>query len=152
MKALLTFIITLTVSIQAFSCECPEYNLHEFDSQSYEWSDVVLTGEIVQTGEEYQIKVIEVFKGKVENKALFVLTTGDEEVLICTFYPHRKGEYLLYLKKTAINGKPFYYSMECMGSRLLNSEYLPVSLATEKSKKEISQETSNWIEKLRRKK
>lgn len=143
----------LALSAKTFACECPEYNLEELDKVSYEWSDVILIGEIIKTGTDYQIKVIEVLKWKIDEEIITGKTIGDsEEFNNCTFYPNRKGEYLLYLKKIVINGMTYYYSSECLGSRLLNLDYSPVSLDTEKSKAEIISETNKWINKLRKEK
>ena len=153
MRQILTIIMILALSTKIFACECPEYNLEELDKVSYEWSDVILIGEIIKTGTDYQIKVIEILKGKIDESIIIGKTMGDSaEYNTCTFYPNRKGEYLLYLKKRVINGMTYYYSSECLGSRLLNLDYSPVSLDTEKSKAEIISETNKWINKLRKEK
>lgn len=150
MKQILTIIMVLAFSAKSIACECPEYNLEELDKVSYEWSDVILIGEIIKTGTDFEIKVTEVLKGKIVEKIIIGKTIGDsEEFNNCTFYPSRKGEYLLYLKKIVINGMTYYYSSECLGSRLLNLDYSPVSLDTRKSKEEIIAETNKWINKLR---
>lgn len=143
----------LTFSAKSIACECPEYNLENLDKVSYEWSDVILIGEIIKTGTDFKIKVTEVLKGKIVANIIIGKTIGDsEEFNNCTFYPNRKGEYLLYLKKIVINGMICYYSSECLGSRLLNLDYSPVSLDTRKSKEEIIAETNKWISKLRKEK
>ncbi len=153
MKQILLIITTLVLSAKIFACECPEYNLEKLDKESYEWSHVILIGEIINTGTEYEIKVIELLKGKIDENIIIGKTIGDnEEFNTCTFYPNRKGEYLLYLKKTIIKGVTYYYSSQCLGSRLLNLDYTPVSLITEKSKTEIISETNKWINILREKK
>lgn len=153
MRQILTLILILTLTAKMFACECPEYNLKELDKISYEWSDVVLVGEIKRTGTNYEVNVKEILKGTLDENIITGRTTGDDEVFnTCTFYPPGKGEYLLYLKKIIIEGRTFYYSSQCLGSRLLNLEYSPVSLYTEKSKSEIIAETYEWINKLREEK
>ncbi|WP_299762528.1 hypothetical protein [uncultured Pontibacter sp.] len=151
MKVLLIIIFSLTVSIQAFACECPELTLQELDKESYEWSEVVLTGTLTKAGKRYKVIVSEVLKGEVEGSILFGLTEGDEEIFVCTFFPHIEGEYLLYLKKTTIGKKTYYYSYACLGSRSLNMEDIPVALRTEESKEKLIKETKAWIAELRRK-
>ena len=141
----------LTLSAKTIACDCPEYSLEKLDEVSYEWSDIILIGEIISTGTDYEINVTEVLKGKIDDEIIIGKTIGDsEEFNNCTFYPNRKGEYLLYFKKIVINGMTYYYSSECLGSRLLNLEYSPVSLNTRKSKEEIIAETKKWINKLRK--
>ncbi len=153
MRQILTIFMFLALSVKMIACECPEYNLEKLDKVSYEWSDVILIGEIIKTGIDYKIMVIEDLKGKMNEKIIVGKTIGDTlEFDTCTFCPNRKGEYLLYLKKIVINGIVYYYSSECLGSRLLNLEYSPVSLDTKKSKEEIISETNNWINKLRKEK
>lgn len=151
MRQILVLIFIITLSIKAFACECPEYKLKELDRESYDWSDVVLIGNISETGVEYQIEIKEILKGKIIGNKIEGLTIGNNEVFNnCTFYPRKKGEYLLYLKMIEIEGKIYYYSSECLGSRLLNFEFKPVSLGTEKSKNELIDETNKWIEELRK--
>lgn len=144
-------ILLLTISVHSFACECLEYKLAELDKVSYEWSDLIIIGNIINTGSNYQIEINEVLKGKITNGVIEGLTIGENEVFNnCTFNPRTKGEYLLYLKMVVINGKTFYYSSECLGSRLLNLEYKPVSLNTEKSTAQLIDETMEWINELRK--
>jgi hypothetical protein len=153
MKQIITIILVLIFSAKSIACECPMYNLKKLDNVSYEWSDIILIGEIIKTGTEYQIKVVEVLKGEIDKNLIIGKTIGDnEEFNNCTFYPDRKGEYLLYLKKTIISETTYYYTSQCLGSRLLNLDYNPVSLYTEKNKTEIISETNKWIDKLREEK
>lgn len=150
MKAILVGIFTFLFSIQASACECPEYSLEELDQESYAWSDVIVIGDITKTGTKFEIEVSEVLKGQVQKDTLEGLT--DIEVP-CTFYTSRKGTYLIYLRKTTIDGNTYYYSSECLGSRMLNLAYYPVSLiGSNKSKQELLDMTNSWIEELRKKK
>ena len=152
MKTIITtLILLLTICIHSFACECPEYNLKDLDYQSYEWSDLIIIGNIIKTGTNYKIDVKEVLKGKTTTDIIEGMTIGENEVLNnCTFYPRTKGEYLLYLKMVLIDGETYFYSSECLGSRLLNLEYIPVSLNTEKSKSQLIDETMEWIIELRK--
>ena len=146
--SILIFIIIL--SCKASACECPEYSLKELDKQSYEWSDVVLIGNISSIGNKYQVEIEEILKGKITNRIIEGLTIGENEVFSnCTFYPRKEGKYLLYFKMIVNNGKIYYFASECLGSRLLNFEHSPVSLYTEKSKAELIEETKKWINELR---
>ena len=153
MRHFSTLIFIMILSSKTFACECPEYNLKDLDRESYKWSDVVLIGNISQTGAKYQIEIKETLKGKITDKIIEGLTVGKSEVFSnCTFSPRKKGEYLLYLKKVMIDGKTYYYSSECLGSRLVNFEYVLFSLNTEKSKAELIEETNKWINELRKRK
>jgi YHS domain-containing protein len=153
MKQFLTIIFILLSSSKIFACECPEYNLKELDTESYEWSDIVLIGNISNTGTKYQIEIKESLKGKITDNTIQGLIISKSEVFnTCTFYPRKKGEYLFYLKIIVIDGKTYYYSSECLGSRLLNFENQPVSLLTNKTKEELIKETEIWIEELRKSK
>jgi len=148
-----TLILLLTILVQSFACECPEYKLSELDKESYEWSNLIIIGNIIKTGTNYQVEINEVLKGKITNGKIEGLTIGENEVFNnCTFYPKVTGEYLLYLKIVVIDGKTYYYSSECLGSRLLNLEYKPISLNTEKSKTQLIDETLQWIDELRKEK
>ena len=148
-----TLILLLTLSVHSFACECPEYKLIELDKQSYEWSDLIIIGKIIKIGTNYQVEVNEVLKGEIINGKLDGLTMGENEVFNnCTFYPRTKGEYLLYLKMVIIDGKTYYYSSECLGSRLLTLEYKQASLNTKKSKVQLIDETKKWIKELRKRK
>ena len=146
-------IITLlwVLFLKGHACECPEYEIRKLDSISYANSDLVLIGTIEKIGNEYKIKVIELFKGEAKDLILIGLTGGEDEVFsTCTFYPRRTGEYILYLNRKIINGRTIYYASECLGSRLLNSDYFPVSLKQKESKEIIIQKTNEWISYLRK--
>lgn len=150
-KTITTFILLLAISVNSFACECSEYNLKELDIKSYEWSDLIIIANIKNEGTNYKIDVKEVLKGKITNDTIVGLTIGENIVFNnCTFYPRTKGEYLLYLKTVVIDSKTYYYSSECLGSRLLNLEYKPVALNTEKSKAELIDETILWISELQK--
>ena len=145
------FILFLTISINSLACECAEYNLKELDNESYEWSDLVIIGEAIKTGKQYEIKVTEILKGNVEGQIINgTVVTEDDEFDGCSFFPRNKGEYLFYLKKTIKNGQPFYLYSQCLGTRQLNFETYPISLSTDKTKSELIAETEEWIEELRK--
>ncbi len=148
-----TLILLLTLSFNSAACECPEYELSEFDNESYEWSDLVVIGNVIKTGTNYQIEVTEVLKGKTENNIILgTITTEDGLFDGCSFFPDDKGEYLFYLKRTMKNGKPFYMYSQCLGTRLLNFESYPIPLRTDKPKLELIAETESWINELRKRK
>ena len=148
-----TLILLLTPSLNAIACECSEYGLKELDNESYEWSDLVVIGNVIKTGTNYQIEVTEVLKGKAENKIILgTITTEDGVFDGCSFFPHNKGEYLFYLKRTMKNGKPFYMYSQCLGTRLLNFDSYPIPLRTDKTKLELIAETESWINELRKRK
>jgi hypothetical protein len=141
------------MSFHSYSCECSESKLKELDKQSYEWSDLVIIGDIIKTGTKYQVQINEVLKGKITISRIEGMTEGENDVFdTCTFYPHVKGKYLLYLKEVVINGKTSYYSSTCLGSRMLNFESSPVSLIMENSLDQLIDETSEWIKELRNRK
>ena|SRR5690554_5209579 len=149
MKALLLGIFTLLFSVQVTACECSEYSLEKLDQESYAWSDVIVIGDIIKTGTKYKIEVSEVLRGQVQKETLEGFTELDEP---CTFYPSRKGTYIIYLRKIVIEDSTYYYSSECLGSRLLNLAYYPVSLKSNKSKEELLDMTNSWIDELRKRK
>lgn len=140
------------MTIKSFACECPEYELKKLDNQSYEWSDLIIIGKVIKTGTNYQIEVIEVLKGKTETHLILgTITTEDEVIDSCSFFPTEKGEYLFYLNPTKKNGRTYYTYSQCLGTRQLNFNSLPISLRTDTSKSELIVETKNWINELRKK-
>jgi len=146
-----TLILLLTLSFNSVACECPEYGLKEMDNESYEWSDLVVIGNVIKTGTNYQIQVTEVLKGRAEtNIILGTITTEDGEFDGCSFFPRQKGKYLFYLERTMKNGKPFYMYSQCLGTRPLNFDSYPISLRTDKTKSELITETESWIKELRK--
>ncbi len=149
-KTITTLILLLTISAQSFACECLGYSLADLDKESSEWSEIILIGNIVKTGDNFKVEVNEVLKGEITSCEIEGLTIGKNEVFNnCTFYPREKGEYLLYLRTIKIDGKNYYYSSQCLGSRLLNLTYGPVSLNEKKSKAQLIEETKQWIDQLR---
>lgn|GEM_PF-3083621 len=151
-KTLTTFILLLTISIKSFACECPEYELRELDSLSYEWSDLVIIGNVIKTGTNFQIQVTEILKGIVSEKIIYGTTIAKDGLDDgCSFSPNQKGEYIFYLKKTEKNGQPFYLYSQCLGTRPLNFDFYPIPLRTDKSKSELIAATENWIDELRNK-
>jgi hypothetical protein len=136
-------ILLIIISLKSFACECPEYDLQKLDSESYEWSDLVLIGEVIKTGTNFQIKVTETLKGKV---------TEDGLLGGCSFFPNEKGEYLFYLKETKKNGKSFYLYSQCLGTRRMDFENDVIPLRTNKTKAELIVATEKYIEELRKRK
>jgi hypothetical protein len=146
-----TLILLLTLSFNSAACECPEYELRELDNESYESSDLVIIGNVIKAGTDYQIEVTEVLKGEVETDIIFGTIEAEDGVIDgCLFFPDNKGEYLFYLKRTMKNGKPFYMYSQCIGTRPLNFDSYPISLSTDKSKSELIIETEKWIAELRK--
>ena len=96
MKATITiFILLLTLSFNSIACECPEYALRELDNESYEWSDLVIMGNVIKTGTNYQIEVTEVLKGYIEDEVIYGTTITEDGLFDgCSFFPRDKGEYL----------------------------------------------------------
>ncbi len=149
-----TLILLLIFSINSFACECSlSVDLRILDKESYEYSDIVLIGDVVKTGANYRIKVIEVLKGNVEN-SIISGTLIDEEGMIdsCSYFPSEKGKYLFYLNEIVKNEETFYLYSQCGGTRKLNLDIRPLSLISEKSKTELIAETENWIDELRKRK
>jgi hypothetical protein len=153
MRHFLIIPLLLLFFTKGHTCECPEYKLRKLDSLSYAYSDLVLIGTIVKIGSEYKIKILELLKGETKDEILIGLTGGEDEIFsTCSFYPNKTGEYLLYLNRKAIKGRTIYYASECLGSRLLNSDYYPISLNENESKEVLIQETNEWISELRKQK
>jgi|SRR5690606_33118861 len=148
-----TLILLLTFSIKSFACECPEYELKELDNESYEWSDLVMIGNVIKTGTNYQIAVTEILKGDFKEEIIYGTTISDGDLVdACSFFPKHKGKYLFYLKRTEKNGQPFYLYSQCLGTRLLNFDSYPIPLRTDKTKSELITETESWINELRKRK
>ena len=145
-------ILFLTISINSFACECPEYDLSELDIKSYEWSDLVIIGELIKTGANYQIKVREILKGEAKDKIINGTTITEDGVFDgCSMFPKEKGEYLFYLKKTQKNGKTYYLYSQCLGTRRLDFKTVVIPLKTNKTKSELIAQTERWIGELREK-
>jgi hypothetical protein len=152
-KTIATLILLLTFSFNSTACECPIYELRELDNESYEWSDIVIIGNVIKTGTNYQIEVKEVLKGDINNEVIYGTTITEDDLFDgCSFFPRDKGEYLFYLKPTLKNGRTFYLYSQCLGTRKLNFDSMPFSLRTDKSKSELIKETENWINELRKRK
>jgi hypothetical protein len=146
-------ILLIIISLKSFACECPEYDLQKLDSESYEWSDLVLIGEVIKTGTNFQIKVTETLKGKVEERIINGTTVTEDGLLGgCSFFPNEKGEYLFYLKETKKNGKSFYLYSQCLGTRRMDFENDVIPLRTNKTKAELIVATEKYIEELRKRK
>ena len=150
---LATFILLQTISFKSIACECPLYGLRELDNESYEWSDLVIIGNVIETGTNYQIEVTEILKGDLEDEVIYGTTITEDGLFDgCSFFPQDKGKYLFYLKPTEKNGQTFYLYSQCLGTRQLNFDSLPIPLRTDKSKSELITETKDWIEELRKRK
>ncbi len=151
-KIITTLTLLLAISLQSFACECGEYKLRELDSLSYESSDLVIIGNVIKTGINYQIEIIEVLKGTVQKEIIYGLVVSkDGYVNSCTSYPDKKGKYLFYLNRVEENGIFYEYS-QCSGTRKLDFSTVVVSLDTNKTKKELIAETEKWIDELRKRK
>lgn len=151
MKPILLIIALTLVPFYSDACECLELSLEKLDNESYEWAEVIVIGEIIQLGSEYHIEVKENIKGETDSK-IIGLTQGENQVFICTWYPNRKGEYLLYLKVIEMNGEKYYYASECLGSRLLSLDFQPASLHSDKDKETLISQTNDWLIELRKRK
>jgi len=153
MRNILTLVFVFTISIVSIACECPEYDLKTLDKESYEWSDVIVIGEVIKTGANYKIIVTELIKGKTESDTLLgTIYESDGVINSCLFFPNQKGKYLFYLNKIKLNGKTYFQYSQCLGTRMLNMETYPISLETKKTKEELIEETKLWIEAMKRKK
>ena len=149
-KVFVILLALMTISSISYACECPMYDLQKLDKESYQWCDVIVIGEVIKTGTNYKIKVVEVLKGCIERDTLNGTTVGENnEVNSCSYFPSIKGRYIFYLSKITKNGQTYYEYSQCDGTRLLNMEILPISLHSDKSKEELIQETVKWIEYLR---
>lgn len=148
-----TLLLLLTVTIKSFACECPEYDLKDLDIESYKWSDLVIIGNVIKTGMNYQIEVTEVLKGNLEDEVIYGTTITEDGLFdSCSFFPRQKGKYLFYLKTTEKKGRTFYLYSQCLGTRQLNFGFSPIPLRTDKSKSELIVETENWVSELRKRK
>lgn len=144
-------VLLLTMSIDLFACECPEYDLKKMDKESYDWSDIILIGDVIKTGTNYQIKVTEILKGNVENSIIDGTTVTEDDLFYgCSSFPSDKGKYLFYLKKTQKNGQIYYLYSQCLGTRKLDFETTPIALRTDKTKSELIDETEKWMDELRK--
>ena len=153
MKNTLTTIVLLLFTFTLIACECPEYDLKTLDKVSYEMSDVVIIGVVVKTGTNFKIVVVELLKGTIKSDTLDgTVYESDDAINSCSFFPRDKGKYLFYLNRVILKGKTYYQYSECLGTRMLNMAVYPVSLHTEKTKKELIIDTNLWIDEMRRKK
>ena len=149
---ILIFNLFLIFPVNSFACECPEYDLKELDNESFDWSDLVVIGEVIKIGKNYQVEINEILKGKFEERIINgTIVSGNGEFEGCSSFPSEKGKYLLYLKKIQIKGKIFYLYSECLGTRRLDLETVVIPLRTDKTKSELIVATEKWIEELRRK-
>ena len=148
----ISIFITLLLFISTsrlFACDCGELDLKRLDERSYKYSDLVIIGDVVKTGENYKIKIVEVLKGKKKGTIIKGTITDEKGYTnSCFTIPREKGRYIFYLNE--IKKKKYFYSYSsCSASRPLNMSVYPISLKTEKNKSELISETNNWIETLR---
>lgn len=134
----------------ANACECEGVELELLDYRSYDASDLVVVGEVIPIGDDYQIKISDVLKGKYKVK-LINGTITDEEGIIdpCLGIPTEKGKYLFYLNEVKKGDKVFYSYSICSGTRPLNMKQYPAGLSTDKSKSELVKATEKWIKSLK---
>ncbi|KAA5536042.1 hypothetical protein [Paenimyroides baculatum] len=148
----ISIFITLLLFISTsrlFACDCGESDLKKIDERSYKYSDLIIIGDVVKTGENYKIKVIEVLKGEEKDKIIRGTVTDERGYTnSCFTIPREKGRYIFYLNEIK-KGKYFYSYSSCSGSRPLNMSVYPISLKTKMDKSELISETNNWIEILR---
>lgn len=153
MKSNITFlflILSFFSTTKLLACECPQYELDILDEKSYEFSDLIIIGEVIKTGSDYKIKVIEVLKGNITEQIINGTITDEKEYInSCLSLPKIKGKYLFYLNEIKKKDKKFYTYSSCSGTRLLDMSSLPVSLSSNKTKSELVKETENWIKILR---
>lgn len=149
MKRISIFITLLLFMFTSrlFGCDCGDLDLRSLDERSYKYSDLVIIGDVIKTGENYKIKIVEVLRG--EKKGTIIKGTITDEkgyTNSCFTIPREKGRYIFYLNE--IKKKKYSYS-SCSASRPLNMSVYPISLKTEKNKSELISETNNWIQTLR---
>ena len=151
MKYIFLILFTAFLIPRSYSCECPETSLNQLDSLSYSQYDLVIIGEVIKTGINYEIVVKEVFKGQTDSDTLkgTIYLNSEKEESSCTSIFHKNGNYLLYLDKKKINNKTYCYTDECNASRSLDTTVLPFVLDWQKPKGELLQYTNDWIEQLR---
>ncbi|MUP46063.1 hypothetical protein E0K83_09940 [Gramella sp. BOM4] len=148
-----TLILLITLAFKSAACECPEYRLRELDNESYNWSDVIVIGDVVKTGRNYKIRVRELLKGNTKSSVLNGTIIGEDEIFnSCTDHPNEKGKYLFYLKQIQKNAKTYYLYSQCLGTRRLDFGSVIIPLRTDKSKSDLIGETADWIEEMRRRK
>ena len=150
LKILLQTILILCAA-NSFACECPNSELSELDETSYQSSDLIVIGEVIKTGTNYEIKMVELLKGNTNEKIIFGTTTDENGYTnSCIDVPFKKGKYLFYLEQVQKHGKIFYTYSICSGTRLLNMETIPISLSTNKTKSQLIADTESWINELRK--
>lgn len=150
MQKIVIFISLFLFTTKIFACDCGERELNEIDNSSYKYSDLIIIGDVIKTGEHYKIKVIEILKGNVVGKTIKGTISDDKGFTnSCFDIPRNKERYIFYLKEIIKDKKLYSYS-SCSGSRPLNMSIYPISLKTKKNKHELIIETNNWIDSLRK--
>lgn len=139
-------------STKVFACDCGIYDLKQIDGRSYKYSDLIIIGNVIKTGENYKIKIIEILKGNCTKRTIKGTITNEKGYTnSCFTTPRTKGKYIFYLNEIK-NRKGYYSYSSCSGSRPLDMSIYPISLESNKSKSELISETNNWIDSLRLKK
>jgi hypothetical protein len=153
MKKTFLLLFFFIIAFKIMACECSGTpSIQKLDSVSYNWSDVVILGKIVQINStNYQIEIIETFKGKTSTKRIIGIYSGDSDYMNnCAFCPSVKGEYLLYLKENKNGNTTYYYVNQCLANRTLDLRDCPIDLMRF-NKNELIQSTNDWIAKIRNK-
>ncbi|WP_418510580.1 hypothetical protein [Corallibacter sp.] len=151
LKLVMITALALGFCTDLFACDCPEYQISEIDSISFDKNEIVLIGKIIIIQEDlYEIEIKEVLKGKVENKKIigvFSLRQGFRSS--CSFYPKYKTDFLLYLTPVLFDNQIYYYASQCSGSRSLDQKQKPV--ASYESDKHLKDWTEEWLEQMKNK-
>jgi hypothetical protein len=146
-------VLYFIISGNLMACECSgTSSVQKLDSISYKWADVVLLGKIVQINyTNYQIEIIEIFKGKTSSNRIIGIYSDDinYELSSCAFNPGMKNEYLLYLKETKKGNITYYFADQCLANRTLDLKDCPVDLMRF-DKNELIIATNDWITKIRK--
>jgi hypothetical protein len=144
----------VSLGINALACDCiKRATLRELDSISYEISDIVLLGQIVQISKEnYKIQVIEVLKGEVKPGVITgIYSKQVGSFSNCCYFPQNKSEHLLYLTVVKSGNDIYYYASRCQANRSLNLKD-DSEAVMEINDPKAGELTQLWIEKLKKQK
>lgn len=110
MKQLLTLLL-LVVSIDSYCCDCKTIS----KEAEYANSDFIFLGEIITVNDQFfEIKTIEVFKGKTIKKIKSYISN-------CGIHPNKGEIWLLYSKK---NDKKIFFISACGNSRSFTKPFV----------------------------
>ncbi|WP_163399223.1 hypothetical protein [Flavobacterium fluviatile] len=109
-KQLLTLLL-LVVSINSYCCDCKTIS----KEAEYATSDFIFLGEIITVNDQFfEIKTIEVFKGKTIKKIKSYISD-------CGIHPNKGEIWLLYSKK---NDKNIFFISSCGNSRSFTKPFV----------------------------